>query len=215
MNTLVDWMGNEIKEGHEVCFIKIKTGGYFRNASFFIPDGSGGHTEHKIPDDPEEDCWEVGEYLKIIKDDNGILVYDIKGPNYSGRQLVCMLGWYVDTKYILAIKGVSDTKQILPIKNDIMTKKNLFENYPIVDGHRSHYLHYPVQKINRKWVAADVLPDGFISVENNPVKTEFDTKEECQKGCDIHNNFHGWDKETANNMVSQSMENSALKEKVN
>lgn len=82
----------------------------------------------------------------------------------------------------------------------------LFSSYPIVDGHRKHYLHHPVQKRNGKWVAADVLSDGYRPVENNPLKIEFDTEGECQKGCDIHNNYHGWDKDTANQMVSASME---------
>ncbi len=69
--------------------------------------------------------------------------------------------------------------------------------YPVRDGHRTHYVQYPVRKKNGKWVAADVLlPTGYLKVENNHVKVEHETEVECQKGCDGHNRWlaksEGW-----------------------
>jgi len=69
------------------------------------------------------------------------------------------------------------------------------------------YVQHPVMKKNAKWVGADVLKDGgYISVENNPIKTEFDTQEECQKACNVHNSYHGWTKEDVTAIISESMD---------
>lgn len=93
-NIVTDWKGNQIKEGDEVCFIRVKTGGYFRNAAFLIPDGKGGHTEHKIPDDPEEDCWIIEECIKIDKG----LTYTVSTGSYTITQHINMLKWYIMLK---------------------------------------------------------------------------------------------------------------------
>lgn len=101
---ITDWKGNVIKEGDEVCFIKIRTGGFFKNFSMCIPNGDGTFTTHTLPDEPEKDCWEVGEYIKIEQG----LRYTSKFGEYTFNQPISMLTILMDNKHILAIKGVSD-----------------------------------------------------------------------------------------------------------
>lgn len=103
---ITDWKGNVIKEGDEVCFIKIRTGGFFKNFGWMIPNGDGTFTSHTIPDVPDEDCWEVGEYIKIEEG----LRYTSKLGEYTFNQPISMLDFCMDSKHILAIKGVSDMK---------------------------------------------------------------------------------------------------------
>jgi hypothetical protein len=65
---------------------------------------------------------------------------------------------------------------------------------------------HPVQMQNGKWAGAEVLlPSGYISPEGDPVKVHFDTEEECHKACDIANNYNGWNKDQANEIISRSM----------
>jgi hypothetical protein len=79
--------------------------------------------------------------------------------------------------------------------------------YPVIDEGKTVYVQYPVLKKNSKWVGADVLKDGgYISIEDNPLKTEFNTFEECQKACNTHNAYHGWTKEEVTAIISESMD---------
>lgn len=105
-NDVFDWQGNLIKVGDDVCFIKIRTGGFFKNAAVMVPNGNGTFTTHKIPDEPDVDCWEIGEYIKI---ENG-LRYTSKLGELTFNQPIGMLTFLMDSKHILAIKGVSDFK---------------------------------------------------------------------------------------------------------
>lgn len=83
-------------------------------------------------------------------------------------------------------------------------------NYPKQDhqpGHHPHYVMHPVYK-HGKWRAAEVDHAGYFDPFENPAKIDLDTQEECQKWCDVHNNFHGWSKKEADDIISQSMTNS-------
>lgn len=106
---ITDWKGNVLKEGDEFCFVKIRTGGFFKNSGWVIPNGEGTFTSHTIPDEPEEDCWEVGEYTKVEKGDIG-LFYTTKEGEYTFHQHISMLNFCGDSKHVLAIRGVSDMK---------------------------------------------------------------------------------------------------------
>ncbi len=89
--------------------------------------------------------------------------------------------------------------------------------YPIIDGHRKHYVRYPVlvtpemaeQKpcalplIPGKWIAVDVLHKGYSHLIS-PV--HFDTFDQCQTSCEIHNRYHGWTIDEANAIITESME---------
>lgn len=103
---VTDWKGNVIKEGDEVCFIKIRTGENFSNLSLLIPDGEGGFTEYKTEEEPEEDCWEIGKYIKIEKG----LRYTVSMGEYTFNTPISSLAFF-EPNIILAIKGVSDTKE--------------------------------------------------------------------------------------------------------
>lgn len=105
---ITDWKGNVLKEGDEFCFIKIRTGGFLKNGSIIFPDGKGGILkEIKIPEKPDEDCWEVGNYKKVEKGEIG-LFYTTKSGEYTFHQHISMLNFCGDSKHILAIRGVSD-----------------------------------------------------------------------------------------------------------
>ena len=99
-------------------------------------------------------------------------------------------------------KKVSRVKVVKRTKVDAGKK-----SYPLIDEEKIIYVQHPVLKKNSKWVGADVLKDGgYISVDNNPVKTEFDTNDECQKACNVHNSYHGWTKEEVTAIISESMD---------
>jgi hypothetical protein len=110
---ITDWMGNEIKEGMEVCFITTKykspflSGGYLNPATKEYVQTVKFNTE-------VEDVWLVGGYFKVYKDERGRLVVDIDlgngftyvkpldlsddfGKEYEGR--------------LLGIKGISDKQK--------------------------------------------------------------------------------------------------------
>ncbi len=86
--------------------------------------------------------------------------------------------------------------------------QNPFLNYPKIDEHRKHYLHWPVQNKKGKWVAANILEDGYMKVDGDHTKVQFQTEEHCQRACDIHNSWCGWSKKQAMAMVAYSMNNS-------
>ena len=91
---------------------------------------------------------------------------------------------------------------------DGMSKHVEEKPYPIVDGHRKHYVHYPVKISNGKWVAVDVyLPSGHSIADLNLARTEFKSFDDCMIFCRVHNLLHGWSDAEVSNIVSQSMNN--------
>lgn len=105
-----DWKGNAIKEGDEICFIKIKTGSGFLSFSIMIPNGDGSYEKIESPAEPEKDCWEVGEYLKVEKEGRYLFV-NSKCGEYTVQQEISLLTFCMSERTILAIKGVSDSKE--------------------------------------------------------------------------------------------------------
>lgn len=78
---------------------------------------------------------------------------------------------------------------------------------PIKDSRgQFHYIKYPVQRDNKKWVAADVVEDGYV--DNGFTLIEFDSEKECKKACDIHNRYHGWSERDVFVYVYNSMNRS-------
>ena len=105
-----DWKGNIIKDGDEICFIKIRTGGFFKNFTVMIPNGDKTFTAHTVDDEPDEDCWQIGDYIKIWSNENGQLFYTTKNGEWTFHQHFSMINFLGDSKSILAIKGISDKK---------------------------------------------------------------------------------------------------------
>ena len=103
-----DWKGNIIKDGDEICFIRTKTGGYYKNAGWVVPNGDGTFTTHTIPDEPEKDCWQIGEYVKVWSRDGDLFATTKVGEYTITQQLSYYLAFKDMTRLVLAIKGVSD-----------------------------------------------------------------------------------------------------------
>jgi len=110
---IVDWKGNEIKDGDEICFIKFLERDYYGKAGMFMPDGKGGGETHwfKIEPNPDKECWEVGEYLKVEMKGN-IPYVTTKLGEYTFTQPISMMLFSMNKDCsILAIKGISDTPE--------------------------------------------------------------------------------------------------------
>lgn len=79
------------------------------------------------------------------------------------------------------------------MSNRILINRHLIGEYPVKDGHREHYAKHPLKK-GKHWIAVRVSIDGgYLSIDadfkKNPTIHKFKTEEECQKACDIHNNW--------------------------
>lgn len=120
MTPITDWKGNEIKEGMEVTIILVVKRDYMHNFVIWMPKGDKGYDEIRGKDkpDPDENCWEPGEYLKVINE-NGILgcrrtvrVWERNENNTDWdtanvfMSLQMMLPSF--NTCIIAIKGISD-----------------------------------------------------------------------------------------------------------
>lgn len=83
-------------------------------------------------------------------------------------------------------------------------------NYPIEDGHRKHYAKHPCPDNEGKWYAAEIhMPEhgkkkgGYGVLQ--PWHVRFNTEQKCQKACNIHNEYHGWDDDDVVRLISISM----------
>lgn len=114
-----DWKGNEIKEGHEICLIKIREKESFFGAGIFIPFGP--IEEYKDDIEPpkqepieEKECWEVGRYSKVYSSE-GVLKYKSEyvldsGWKWVTESPISHFSMFSDSNHIIAIKGISDFK---------------------------------------------------------------------------------------------------------
>lgn len=89
--------------------------------------------------------------------------------------------------------------------------------YPVKDEHRTHYVKTPleidkhlaemeewnVELIVGKWIGANVTLNGGFIFPLAPY--QFDSEEECQKGCDVHNTWLGYTREEADEIIGMSM----------
>ena len=111
MNEVItDWKGNKIKDGDEICFIRIIERDYFGKAGMFIPDGKGSGANHwfKTEPNPDKECWEIGEYRKVEMRDN-VPYITIQSGEYTVTAPLSMSTMFMDKDCsILAIKGISD-----------------------------------------------------------------------------------------------------------
>lgn len=89
------------------------------------------------------------------------------------------------------------------------------KNYPKTIGGKPIYVLAPVQiqeldlgktagklKVG-KWMAVDVhLPEGYTRLV---APMQYDTEAECQKACDMHNDYHKFTKRQVLAIISKSM----------
>lgn len=93
--------------------------------------------------------------------------------------------------------------------------------YPIPDsqeGHHPHYARMP-KKVTQEDVEANKFSPGFsakvgswVAVNITPGKlvhlfspVPFTTRKACQRACDIHNQFNGWDAEAVNQIIADCL----------
>jgi len=99
---IIDWKGNVIKDGDEICVIKVVDKQIFRFIGFIVGGKTIGTPE---PERPDKRCWEVGEYITVEPG----LKYTRKVGEYTMVMPLSMLVFGINTDtHILAIKGVSD-----------------------------------------------------------------------------------------------------------
>lgn len=103
-----DWMGNEIKEGDEVCLIQVIQS--YPRVGIALA-GEITWQDQK----PDEECWEKGRYHKLKMGELG-LYYEWSKGNYHFIELLSMLMWSVSEKTIIAIKEISDKKELYEAK---------------------------------------------------------------------------------------------------
>lgn len=89
------------------------------------------------------------------------------------------------------------------------------KQYPIIDGNRTHYVRLPIQVKERhlqdypiklevgKWIAVNVALKGYIPLI---APMAFDTEEECQLACDIHNSYHKFTEDQIREVITESMQ---------
>jgi hypothetical protein len=100
-----DWKGNLVKAGDEMCIITVKK----REVRCGLMFPNGFNIEPEIG--PEEDCWIVGDYVKLWSVDNGNLFYTTLWGEFTIHQDVSMYTIMLDSKrQVIAIKGVPDSK---------------------------------------------------------------------------------------------------------
>jgi hypothetical protein len=109
---ITDWKGNIVKVGDEVCLIKIKD--IKPQSEIWYPGFAGVegvHTVGVVQEREETDCFEVLWYAEVIevRGEPGIMVTMNNSPYPDTLRDVLM--WYLDSRHVLGIKGVSDFKQ--------------------------------------------------------------------------------------------------------
>ena len=88
------------------------------------------------------------------------------------------------------------------------------DKYPKEQSGKRIYVRYPVQIQEMdlpkvpitltvgKWMAVNVLPKGYAYL---PAPYIFDTKEQCQKACDVTNKHHGFTPRECRRIINKSM----------
>lgn len=106
---ITDYLGNEVKYGMSICFVKVVDKDYFGNASLLVPQMNGGHKVIEVSKrKPDAPCWEVGSYIDVELGLN----YTKQIGEYTFTAPLSMLIFGTDfSTHILSIKGVSDTKE--------------------------------------------------------------------------------------------------------
>lgn len=111
---MTDYIGNEIKVGDKVYFIKILDRQTILAVCVLIP--GTGFSELKDLRRPDKECFIKGRYYKVFEH-CGCLGYKIKTPHYTMIDILPPMFLNSET-HIIAIKGVSDSKeQYLNFKN--------------------------------------------------------------------------------------------------
>lgn len=101
---ITDYLGNEVKCGMEICFIRVVDKQQFRFMGCMVGGEMIGTPEPERPDVP---CWEVGKYINVEFGMN--YTENINGFELTAPISMLIFGTDFNT-HILAIKGVSDSE---------------------------------------------------------------------------------------------------------
>ena len=102
---ITDYLGNEVKSGMEICFIRVVDRQQFRFMGIYVGGEKFGEEE---PIRPDKSCWNIGEYINVETN----LTYTKEIGGYTFTAPISMLIFSTDfSTHILAIKGVSDNKK--------------------------------------------------------------------------------------------------------
>lgn len=97
------------------------------------------------------------------------------------------------------------------IKKRRPTMTNEIQKYPKEGRNgQKYYVRYPVRRKNGKYIAAEVLENGYLDL---PIYTEFETEQSAKKACEVHNRYHGWSKAEVDKIICMSMLASSKEEK--
>jgi hypothetical protein len=103
--TATDYLGNEIKEGHQICFVQRSN--LFTEIGYLMPHGDSIVYDHQ----PEEDLWEIDEYADVVNID-GKLFYSVEENSARYNINLSLLDFFTPSNCIVAIKGISDQRPI-------------------------------------------------------------------------------------------------------
>lgn len=119
MQPLTDYKGNVIKEGDELVSIKVRTGqGLVPHGLYFISDDEKENVFVEYEKEPERECWEIYDSIKIeVLKGSGQLGYCKEvicggNPKVECENLFMYLFFMESYNHIFAIKGVSDNKEM-------------------------------------------------------------------------------------------------------
>lgn len=101
---ITDYLGNEVKDGMDICFITVIDKQQFRFMGYMIGGEMKGSLEPERPDKP---CFEKGEFYHL----NNGLNYTKKHGGITYTAPLSMLTFGQQPTQILAIKGISDTEE--------------------------------------------------------------------------------------------------------
>jgi len=99
-------------------------------------------------------------------------------------------------------------------KNGIDTQGNNWVKYPveITEKFIERWQPRVIVKLKlRHWIGVTVKAAGF---DVSPFSVTFNTEAECERACDVHNNWAGYSKKEVTRIVGLSMKNSEARNKV-
>lgn len=110
-----DYAGNEINEGQEIFIVTtIKRTPQW---GYFVPSRDTNFISEKVPD---EECWELSAPIKL--DFN--LGFWVEGKSCKTYNTLDILKAYMlDDSNLIAIKGISDTKEYYDLWKQKQNKK--------------------------------------------------------------------------------------------
>jgi hypothetical protein len=107
---LYDWQGNPIRNGNEFCIVRISPCYRLRFTGMMWL-----HTGWEKKIEPVKDYWEPGPYYLVSCE---YFSYERHDDNITTHIDTLNRDLYKDDRYIIAIKGISDIKELYYANNN-------------------------------------------------------------------------------------------------